>query len=163
MKTRGGDAFPTLVTDERAGMAGARRTARRSSSLLPVGQPPTKSLFSAFGSMPATIAVRDHLCTSRKRPEAAQLLSVTALSGCGEGALGPRKRYSRCQVDVLMRTSAEKSRARARLRPSQHGRPRLWQRLIVLRPSWLGGFLGKKKCSAIQLRCSGTRWCHRRA
>ena len=54
-----------------AGAGGGQRTVRRSSSPLPAGQPPTNSLFSAFGSMPATILA----AWQREAREAASTLS----------------------------------------------------------------------------------------
>ena len=86
-----------------AGAGGGQRTVRRSSSPLPAGQPPTNSLFSAFGSMPATILAAwqreqggsEHAqqmfvfacgarlmgAGSRRRPGAGQVRAEGAISG----------------------------------------------------------------------------------
>ena len=56
-----------------AGAGGGQRTVRRSSSPLPAGQPPTNSLFSAFGSMPATILAAWQREPGRQRARSADV------------------------------------------------------------------------------------------
>ena len=56
-----------------AGAGGGQRTVRRSSSPLPAGQPPTNSLFSAFGSMPATIPAAWQREPGRQRARSADV------------------------------------------------------------------------------------------